>query len=88
MKVQSIEMAEKQTADNKPRSKGSGTAYVYEKLKAEILTLEIAPGSPLEETLLAQRFGMSRSPVREALVRLSADGLVSMLSNRSTLFYA
>lgn len=85
MKVQSIEMAEKQTADNKPRSKGSGTAYVYEKLKAEILTLEIAPGSPLEETLLAQRFGMSRSPVREALVRLSADGLVNMLSNRSTL---
>ena len=67
------------------QSRGSGARHVYEVLKHEILTLALAPGKPLDETLLAQRFGMSRSPVREALVRLSADNLVEMLANRSTL---
>lgn len=78
-----------ETAGEEPehtrQSRGSGSRHVYEVLKHEILTLALAPGKPLDETLLAQRFGMSRSPVREALVRLSADGLVEMLANRSTL---
>lgn len=67
------------------RAKGLGARHVYDTLRREILTLALAPGMPLDETQLSQRFGMSRSPVREALVRLSADGLVEMLSNRSTL---
>lgn len=67
------------------QAKGGGARYVYETLKTEILCLDLAPGTPLDETTLAHRFSMSRSPVREALVRLSADGLVKMLSNRSTL---
>ncbi len=67
------------------QSRGSGARHVYETLKHEILTLSLTPGKPLDETLLATRFGMSRSPVREALVRLSAEGLVEMLANRSTL---
>ncbi|MCV2867452.1 GntR family transcriptional regulator [Defluviimonas sp. WL0002] len=62
-----------------------GARHVYDELRREILTLALEPGSPLDETVLSQRFGMSRSPIREALVRLSADGLVEMLSNRSTL---
>ncbi|MEX0304656.1 MAG: GntR family transcriptional regulator [Leisingera sp.] len=66
-------------------AKGRGAKFVYDELRREILTLELAPGEPLEETSLSQRFAMSRSPSREALVRLSADGLVEMLSNRSTL---
>ncbi|WP_417742791.1 GntR family transcriptional regulator [Salipiger sp.] len=67
------------------QAKGLGARHVYETLKKEILTLALEPGSPLDETSISQRFAMSRSPVREALVRLSADGLVEMLSNRSTL---
>lgn len=67
------------------QAKGRGAKHVYDELKREILTLEIEPGTPLDETTLSNRFAMSRSPVREALVRLSADGLVVMLSNRSTL---
>ncbi len=66
-------------------SRGAGAKHVYETLRQEILTLQLAPGVPLDETSLAERFVMSRSPIREALVRLSADGLVDMLSNRSTL---
>lgn len=69
----------------KKQAKGLGSRHVYEELRREILTLVLEPGAPLDETTLSQRFGMSRSPVREALVRLSADGLVEMLSNRSTL---
>lgn len=67
------------------QARGKGARYVYEELKREILTLELEPGAPLDETTISNRFAMSRSPIREALVRLSADGLVEMLSNRSTL---
>lgn len=67
------------------RIKGSGVRLAYETLRDEILALDLAPGAVLDETTLADRFGMSRSPVREALVRLAGDELVVMLSNRSTV---
>jgi len=71
---------------DKPRPhRGEGSKYVYDVLFREILTLTLKPGVPLDETTLARRFGMSRSPVREALIRLSGKGLVVMLANRSTL---
>ncbi len=65
--------------------KGGGARHVYETLRDEILELKLTPGLPIDETGLAERFSMSRSPIREALVRLSADGLVHVLSNRSTV---
>lgn len=71
-------------ADQK-RAKGSGVRLAYETLRDEILTLTLAPGALLDETSLAERFGMSRSPVREALVRLAGEDLVVTLSNRSTV---
>ena len=67
------------------QAKGRGAKFVYDELRKEILSLVLQPGTPLDETSLAERFAMSRSPIREALVRLSAEGLVEMLSNRSTL---
>lgn len=66
-------------------NRGEGSKHVYDALYREILTLAVEPGSPLDETTLARRFGMSRSPIREALIRLSGQGLVVMLANRSTL---
>lgn len=66
-------------------AKGGGAKFVYDQLKGEILSLALRPGAPLDETGLAERFAMSRSPIREALVRLAAEGLVVTLSNRSTL---
>lgn len=65
--------------------RGDGARRVYRDLRDEILELKLAPGAPLDETSVAKRFEMSRSPVREAIVRLSAEGLVHMLSNRSTI---
>ncbi len=65
--------------------RGQGKQTVYQTLRDEILSLELEPGSPLDEMQLSRRFGMSRSPIREALSRLSAENLVVMLTNRSTL---
>lgn len=67
------------------RSKGSSSKSVYETLRAEILELKLSPGQMLDEVTLAERFDMSRSPVREALIRLAADELVVTLPNRSTI---
>ena len=70
--------------DNR-RTKGPGWKGVYDALRTEILTLKLAPGQPLDETTLADRFGLSRSPVREALIRLAGEELVVTLPNRSTI---
>lgn len=67
------------------RVRGMGLKLAYETLRDEILTLAMEPGSLLDETSLAGRFGMSRSPVREALIRLAGEGLVVMLPNRSSI---
>jgi DNA-binding GntR family transcriptional regulator len=70
-------------ADRRPR--GTGASYVYDNLKGQILHLELMPGTLLDETELGRRFGVSRSPVREALIRLSAEGLVQNLRNRTSI---
>jgi DNA-binding GntR family transcriptional regulator len=67
------------------RVKGTGVRFAYETLRNEILSLGLQPGAVLDETSLAERFAMSRSPVREALIRLAGDDLVVTLSNRSTV---
>lgn len=67
------------------RARGSNTQNVYATLRQEILTMSLAPGSPLDEVGLSERFAMSRTPVREALLRLSAEGLVTTLPNRNTI---
>lgn len=67
------------------RPRGTGGSFVYDSLKAQILDLELKPGTLLDETVLGKQFGVSRSPVREALIRLSAEGLVQNLRNRTSI---
>lgn len=50
---------------------------VYEKLREQICLLDLPPGAPLREQTLAEEFGVSRTPVREALALLRVDGLVT-----------
>jgi DNA-binding GntR family transcriptional regulator len=50
--------------------------YVYQLIKEDILSGVLRPGSPLVEARLAEEFGVSKTPVREALIRLRLDGLV------------
>ncbi|MEM7075856.1 MAG: GntR family transcriptional regulator [Pseudomonadota bacterium] len=51
-------------------------------LRMRILTLDIAPGSALEEAVLCSRYGMSRTPMREILQRLNGEGYVELSQNR------
>lgn len=67
------------------RKRGHGVSTVYAKLKREIVELILPPGSLLDEVGLTERFGMSRTPIREALVKLAGEGLVVTLPNRSTV---
>ena len=67
------------------RPRGTGATYVYESLKAKILNLELKPGTLLDETELSREFHLSRSPVRESLIRLSAEGLVDTPRNRTSM---
>jgi DNA-binding GntR family transcriptional regulator len=67
------------------RPRGTGASFVYDRLRSEILNLELDPGTLLDETELSRRYDISRSPVREALIRLSAEGLVRTLRNRSSI---
>jgi DNA-binding GntR family transcriptional regulator len=67
------------------RKRGEGVKFVYDTLRDEILDLTLPPGSAIDEIQLADRLSMSRTPIREALVRLASDGLVTTLPNRSTV---
>ncbi|MGR3478491.1 MAG: GntR family transcriptional regulator [Sulfitobacter sp.] len=67
------------------RKRGSGAQFVYSILRDEILDLTLLPGSPIDEIRLSERLSMSRTPIREALVRLASEGLVTTLPNRSTV---
>ena len=78
-------MPELPTSTFPERTRGSGVKVVYTMLREEILDLKLPPGSPVDEVQLAERFGMSRTPIREALVRLAGEGLIETLPNRSTM---
>jgi DNA-binding GntR family transcriptional regulator len=54
-------------------------------LREMILSGELAPGDRLREIAISERLGMSRTPVREAFRTLAAEGLVSLLPNRSVV---
>ncbi|MEM1399926.1 MAG: GntR family transcriptional regulator [Pseudomonadota bacterium] len=54
----------------------------YVRMKQEILSNRMPPGFQAPEPDIAHRLGMSRTPVREALIRLEADGLVELIPRR------
>lgn len=78
-------MTDKTDAAPNERRRGEGVKRVYDLLRDEILDLVLPPGSPIDEVQLAERLVMSRTPIREALVRLAGEGLVTTLPNRSTI---
>ncbi len=60
----------------------TGSQIVYDALRYAIISLAIEPGSVIEEAVLCRQYKVSRTPVREALIRLSSDGLVELQPNR------
>jgi DNA-binding GntR family transcriptional regulator len=60
----------------------SVVALAYDQVRAMILAGDLTPGSRLAQADLAERLGVSRTPVREALRRLAGEGLVEFHANR------
>jgi len=58
---------------------------VADRLRELITRGELSPGERLNERLLTERFGISRTPLREAIKILSAEGLVKLLPNRGAI---
>jgi DNA-binding GntR family transcriptional regulator len=61
---------------------GNRTDSVFDAIKQAILTRALLSGTPLIEQHLAEEFGVSKTPVREALLRLSKEGLVKLENTR------
>ncbi len=58
---------------------------IFDRLYAGILALEMPPGKQLQEKRIAEEFNVSRTPVREALLRLSEGGLVEIYPQSGTV---
>ena len=63
---------------NLPQSSEPAAAKAYRALERMIVTLELAPGSVATEGALIERIGLGRTPVREAIQRLSWEGLLDI----------
>src|SRR5260370_40270081 len=61
------------------------TDKAYAQIEELIVTLQLPPGTVLSELVLADRLGIGRTPIREALQRLSRDRRVNILPRRGVL---
>ncbi len=64
----------------KPPRVGQRADHAYERIKADIFEFRLLPGDRFSEPEIALRLGVSRTPVREALLRLAREGYVTVAS--------
>lgn len=76
-----------QASDTRPARVENLTLWqrVYEHLREQILAAELLPGTELQEVALAEQLGVSRGPIREAIGRLAAEGLVTVRPRRGAV---
>jgi len=65
-----------------PGMKQTKKDSAFNLLKQRILTLDLPPGSALDEIALSEQYGLSRTPMREVFQKLAGEGYVSLESNR------
>lgn len=65
-------------------AKGSIRDYVYDKLKSDILDLKLEPGRFISEKDIIEMLKVSRTPIREAFVKLSQEGLIETIPQRGS----
>lgn len=70
---------------NEKKGSKSLTSMIFEKIREDILVGEYISGEKIVEAKLAEEFGVSRTPVREALKQLELDGLVDNIPNRGVI---
>lgn len=73
------------TVQNTGVPRGETAMWIYEQLKNDILTGKIESGTMLSETAISREYGVSRTPVRDALSSLVSDRLVKTLPQRGHL---
>lgn len=66
------------------RERSTSASAIYRDLQHQIVTMALKPGTALGEQMLAGRYGVSRTPVREAFIRLSEERLVDVLPQQGT----
>ena len=66
-----------------PRS-AKNSDIVYQDLRRAIMAMELTPGTPVVERELTEQYGISRTPVREAVLRLADEGLVDVVPKSGT----
>ena len=62
----------------------TGREYALRMIKKQIISLELEPGSMVSEKDLAEKLGLSRTPVREALIELSEGGIIEIYPQRGS----
>ena len=62
----------------------SAADHAYDRLRDAVITLALPPGTLLSRAALADRLGVSQTPVREALIRLQAEGLIEVVPHAAT----
>jgi len=66
------------------RERSTSATAIYRDLQRQIVTMALKPGTVLGEQMLADRYGVSRTPVREAVIRLSEERLVDVRPQQGT----
>lgn len=74
-----------QTSALPVRKTQRGGLAIHEQMRDDILWLRVEPGTAMDEVSLAEQYGVSRTPIREAVVRLASEGLVHTLPNRTSI---
>jgi DNA-binding GntR family transcriptional regulator len=71
--------------DCAPQMRGLATVQATDRLREMILDGTLASGARISERLMKEEFGLSRTPLREALKVLNAEGLVELAPNRGAM---
>jgi GntR family transcriptional regulator, rspAB operon transcriptional repressor len=77
-------MQKKRPLSFRPGDIPAGAATIYQTIRMDIVRMRLRPGERLSENELGLRFRTSRTPVREAIVRLVDDGLIEVWPQRGT----
>lgn len=60
----------------------SGKSSLYDDLKRQILTMELDPDEDLDEVSISEKYGLSRTPVRDIFRRLAGEGYIDIRENK------
>lgn len=83
--MNSMELAVEKQSNLRKLARGGAGNHVYAVLREAIVSLELKPGQALDKQALAERFGVSRTPIYDAFSRLEAEALVDVFPQRGTI---